>query len=178
MDSIYDCLNERCKKYSRKLRLKRIDFSKQFKYNKDNKRFIKQKLYKILRYGNKNNQKVIKEMIAHKDRIFMFIINCTFEYFYSKYIAEKNNIYFDEKDTYSNCFETLNAIANKKEELKQFKKDWTKEQFIKYSKEFLKEVNEEGNLKYRKRRTNQVSCEYEIVLEIENFFGSQKPYIS
>ena len=178
MDSIYNSLNKRIKIYFPKHKLKRVDFSQQFRYNVDNKRFIQQKLYKILRYRNRKNQLVIKMMIKKKDRIFMYIINCTFEYFYSKYIAEKNKIYFDEKDTYSNCFETLSVIADEKEKSKQFKEDWTKEKFLESSKQFLKEVNGDGKLKYRKRRIpNQASCEYEVVGEIENFFGNQRPYI-
>lgn len=47
------------------------------------------------------------------------------------------------------------------------------------SKEFLKEVRRNGKLKSRRRRIpNKVSCEYEVVEKIENFFGSQMPYIN
>ena len=178
-NSKYPDLNKRCKKYERNLRLKKINVTKQFGYNVDNKRFIKLKFYKILRYKNKHNQKVIDKMTKkYKDRIFIFIINCTFEHLYRKYIENKKNIYFDDKNNYSNCLETLDEIANKKEELNEFDEDWTKEKFLEASKQFLDEVNGNGKLRNRSRRIpNKVSCEYEVVEEIENFFRSQEPYI-
>ena len=178
MKSIHSSLNKRCKKY--KIKLKRIHFAQQFGYNEDNKKFIKQRLYQILRYENKHNQKIIEMMTnIYKDKIFMFLINCTFEYLYYNYIKEKNTIYFDEKDIQYKCFETLSEIALRKEESGEFKKDWSKEKFVETSKQFLKEVYGNGKLKYRRRRIpNKFSCEYEVVEKIENFFESQKLYIN
>lgn len=125
MKSIYTSLNKRCKKY--KIKLKRIRFAPQFGNNEDNKKFIKQRLYQILRYKNKHNQKVIKKMTnKYKDKIFLFLINCTFEYLYDNYIKEKNTIYFAENDIQYKCFETLSEIALRKEKSVEFKKDWTK----------------------------------------------------
>ena len=187
MDSQYTCLNERCKKYDPNLKLEKIDFAKHFGFNEDNKRFIQQRLYKILRYGNDNNQMVIEMMTnIFRDRVFMFIINSTFEYLYNKYISEKNTIYFDEGDIHSNCFETLSEMAIKRENKnKRINKHWTEEKlkkettlFIESSKKFLNEVNGKGKFKKRKRRKKIiVLCEYEMVEEIENFFGNKKLYI-
>ena len=187
MDSMYTCLNKRCKIYDPKLKLKNIDFAKQFGFNKDNERFIKQKLYKILRYGNDNNQMVIEMMTnIHKDRIFMYIINFTFEYLFGKYIAEKNTIYFGEGDTNKNCFETLSEMAIRRENKnRRINSHWTEEKLkrettllIESSKNFLIEVNGEGKFRKRKRRTDIiVLCNYEVVEKIENFLENQKPYI-
>ena len=187
MDSMYTCLNKRCKIYDPKLKLKNIDFAKQFGFNKDNERFIKQKLYKILRYGNDNNQMVIEMMTnIHKDRIFMYIINSTFEYLFGKYIAEKNTIYFGEGDTNKNCFETLSEMAIRRENKnRRINSHWTEEKLkrettllIESSKNFLIEVNGEGKFRKRKRRTDIiVLCNYEVVEKIENFLENQKPYI-
>ena len=178
MKSIYISLNKRCKKY--KIKSERIGFARQYGNNEDNKKFIKQRLYQILRYENKHNQKVIEIMTnTYKDKIFIFLINCTFEYLYYNYIKEKNTIYFDEKDIQYKCFETLNEIALRKEESGEFKKDWSKEKFVETSKQFLKEVHGRGKLKFRSRRIpNKASCEYEVVEKIENFFESQNPYIN
>ena len=187
MDSMYTCLNERCKIYDSKLKIHNIDFAKQFGFNEDNERFIQQKLYKILRYGNDNNQMVIEMMTnIHKDRIFMYIINSTFEYLFGKYIAEKNTIYFGEGDSHKNAFETLSEMAIRRENKnRRINSQWTEEQlkrettiFIESSKHFLIEVNGKGNFKKRKRRTDIiVLCNYEVVEKIENFLGNQKPYI-
>ena len=178
MDSMYTSLNNRCKMYNVK-GLKRINFKIQFGYNEDNETLVKQKLYKILRYENKHNQKVIKQMTEEKkDKVFIYLISCSFEYLYGNYIEEKNKIYFDEKNIYSKCFETLSEIAIKQEISQKFDEDWTKEMFVKSSKQFLKEVYGEGNLNYRERRMpNKLPCEYEEVKEIENFFENLKPYI-
>ena len=177
MGSIYTALNERCKRYNIG-RLKKIIFDKQFGYNEDNKKFINQKIYKILSYENKNNQDVIKKMIKKKDIVFMYIINCTFKNFYLKYIREKYILYIFYSGRVPikiKYFETLTEIANKKELFKQFDEEWTKEQFIKNSKRFLNEVNGKGNLKFRERRNkNKISCEYEKVEEIEKFFKNNK----
>lgn len=172
MDSLITCLNLRCKIYNSKLRLKKVNFAKQFGYNKDNKYFIKQRLYKILRYKSEHNQKVIEKMTkVHKDQIFMFIINFTFENFYEKYVLEENTICFDETEIHYNCFETLNEIADKKEKSNEFKENWTKNDFIESSKQFLNEVNGKGKLINRSRRMPNIAlCEYEVVKEIENFF--------
>ena len=187
MDSMYTCLNERCKIYDPKLKIHNIDFAKQFGFNEDNKRFIQQKLYKILRYGNDNNQMVIEMMTnIYRDRIFMYIINSTFEYLFGKYIAEKNTIYFGEGDTHMNCFETLSEMAIRRENKnRRINSHWTEEKLkrettllIESSKNFLIEVNGKGKFKKRKRRTDIiVLCNYEVVDEIENFLGNQKPYI-
>ena len=187
MDSMYTCLNKRCKIYDPKLKLKNIDFAKQFGFNKDNERFIQQQLYKILRYGNDNNQMVIEMMTnIHKDRIFMYIINSTFEYLFGKYIAEKNTIYFGEGDTNKNCFETLSEMAIRRENKnRRINSHWTEEKLkrettllIESSKNFLIEVNGEGKFRKRKRRTDIiVLCNYEVVEKIENFLENQKPYI-
>ena len=187
MDSMYTCLNERCKIYDPKLKIHNIDFAKQFGFNEDNKRFIQQKLYKILRYGNDNNQMVIEMMTnIHRDKIFMYMINSTFEYLFGKYIAEKNTIYFGEGDTHMNCFKTLSEMAIIRENKnRRINNHWTEEKLkretallIESSKNFLIEVNGKGKFKKRKRRTNIiVLCNYEVVEEIENFLGNQKPYI-
>ena len=165
MDSMYTCLNKRCKIYDPKLKLKNIDFAKQFGFNKDNERFIKQKLYKILRYGNDNNQMVIEMMTnIHKDRIFMYIINSTFEYLFGKYIAEKNRR------------ENKNRRINSHWTEEKLKRETTL--LIESSKNFLIEVNGEGKFRKRKRRTDIiVLCNYEVVEKIENFLENQKPYI-
>lgn len=187
MDSMYKCLNNRIKLYNPSLKLENINFKKQFGYNKDNERFIQQKLYKILRYRSKNNQKVIEKMTkVYKDKVFMYIINCTFEYIYGKYIAEKNTIYFGEGDIHYNCFETLSQMAIKRENKNRKNNEhWTEEQvqieityFIKSSKNFLINAKGKGELNRRERRRNiEVLCDYEVVMEIEDFLGNQKPYI-
>ena len=169
MDSIHTDLNKMCE-FQGVDPLKKINFSEQFGYNEDNNRFIKQEIYKILRYRNKHNQRIIKEMtLEKKDIIFTFMINCTFEYLYDKYIKGKNTLYYGKKFIKSNCFKTLTEMANKKESDEEFDKDWTKEKFISSSKKFLDEVKGNGNLKKRKRRKeNKVPCEYEEVKEIED----------
>ena len=187
MDSIYSCLNKRCKIYDPTLKLQKINFAEQFGFNEDNKRFIQQHLYKILRYENDNNQMVIEMMTnIFRDKIFMYIIGCTFEYLYGKYISEKNTIYFGEGDIHFNCFETLSKMAIKRDNKdKKNNKHWTQERlqlektlFIQSSKKFIKEVNGEGKFRKRKRRKNfTVLYQYEVVDEIENFLGSLKPYI-
>ena len=176
MDSLYTALNYRCKIHNIR-RLKKINFNNQFGYNKDNKKFINQKIYKILRNENKNNQEVLKKMAKKKDIVFMYMINCTFEHLYRKYIRGKNKlcISYSGIDKKIKCFETLTEIANKKELSKQFNEEWTKEQFIKTSKQFLNEVNGKGNLKFRERRNkNKVPYQYEKVEEIEYFFKNNK----
>lgn len=170
MRFMYAFLNNICVVYKIKT-LKRINFAKQFGYNIDNEYFIKQKLYKILRYKNRNNQKVIKEMTERKDEVFMSIINCTFEYLYTCYIKKKNEIVSNKKDTDSKSFDTLSEMDIIKESFGEFNKNWTGGKFMESSKNLLKEVNGEEDLKKRSRRNeNKVPCDYEEVKEIENFF--------
>lgn len=170
MRFMYAFLNNICVVYKIKT-LTRINFAKQFGYNIDNEYFIKQKLYKILRYKNRNNQKVIKEMTERKDEVFMSIINCTFEYLYTCYIKKKNEIVSNKKDTDSKSFDTLSEMDIIKESFGEFNKNWTGGKFMESSKNLLKEVNGEGDLKKRSRRNeNKVPCDYEEVKEIENFF--------
>ena len=173
LKSIYDSLNNRCVIYNIQ-NLKKINFAKQFGYNEDNKNFIIQKLYKILIYENEHNKKIIKKMIEKKDKVFMYIINCSFEYLYGCYIEEKNSIVFGEKHIHSNCFDTLSQMGIKKEISGEFDEDWTKEKFEESSKEFLNEVNGKGKLINRSRRIkNKPQCIYQEIKKIENFFESQ-----
>ena len=180
MDSLYNALNYRCE-INNVRRLKRINFNKQFGYNKDNKKFINTKIYKILRYGNNNNKKVIKKMTEEKrDFVFTYMINCTFKHLYAKYIRGKNKlgILYSGKVAVKikiKCFETLIEIANKKEFSKQFKEECTKEKFIESSKQFINEVNGKGKLKFREiRNKNKVPCQYKKVEKIENSLKNNK----
>lgn len=179
MKSIHSLLKERCKKYQ--LKIKKPNFKKQFGCNSIlYSKFIKAKLYQIYIFNNKKNKDVIKKMtIIRKDKVFIDIMKCTFENLYSKYIEEEkkdnNTICIDENDQ-KKSFDKLTDMAEQmRNKLKNNKKNLSEEEinqkinnFIKYSKNLIKDIKGEGTLHKRSpKNPNLTLCEYEIIFELE-----------
>ena len=178
MKSIHSLLKERCKKYQ--LKIKKPNFKKQFGCNSIlYSKFIKAKLYQIYIFNNKKNKDVIKKMtIIRKDKVFIDIMKCTFENLYSKYIEEKkdnNTICIDENDQKKSFDKLTDMAEQKRNKLKNNKKNLSEEEinqrinnFIKYSKNLIKDIKGEGTLHKRSpKNPNLTLCEYEIMFELE-----------
>ena len=179
MKSIHSLLKERCKKYQ--LKIKKPNFKKQFGCNSIlYSKFIKAKLYQIYIFNNKKNKDVIKKMtIIRKDKIFIDIMKCTFENLYSKYIEEEkkdnNTICIDENDQKKSFDKLTDMAEQKRNKLKNNKKNLSEEEinqrinnFIKYSKNLIKDIKGEGTLHKRSpKNPNLTLCEYEIMFELE-----------
>lgn len=179
MKSIHSLLKERCKKYQ--LKIKKPNFKKQFGCNSIlYSKFIKAKLYQIYIFNNKKNKDVIKKMtIIRKDKIFIDIMKCTFENLYSKYIEEEkkdnNTICIDENDQKKSFDKLTDMAEQKRNKLKNNKKNLSEEEinqrinnFIKYSKNLIKDIKGEGTLHKRSpKNPNLTLCEYEIIFELE-----------
>ena len=179
MKSIHSLLKERCKKYQ--LKIKKPNFKKQFGCNSIlYSKFIKAKLYQIYIFNNKKNKDVIKKMtIIRKDKVFIDIMKCTFENLYSKYIEEEkkdnNTICIDENDQKKSFDKLTDMAEQKRNKLKNNKKNLSEEEinqrinnFIKYSKNLIKDIKGEGTLHKRSpKNPNLTLCEYEIMFELE-----------
>ena len=179
MKSIHSLLKERCKKYQ--LKIKKPNFKKQFGCNSIlYSKFIKAKLYQIYIFNNKKNKDVIKKMtIIRKDKVFIDIMKCTFENLYSKYIEEEkkdnNTICIDENDQKKSFDKLTDMAEQKRNKLKNNKKNLSEEEinqrinnFIKYSKNLIKDIKGEGTLHKRSpKNPNLTLCEYEIIFELE-----------
>lgn len=172
MEAIHSFLEIRCKKYN--LKIKKPNFKKQFGWNCIlNKKFIGAKLYQIYIFNKKENKDVIRIMTKiKKDKEFIDIMKCTFENLYSKYIEDNNTICIDE-----NYLSKLSNMAEqKRNKLKEKnKKKLTEEEinqkinnFVKYSKNLIKDIKGEGELHKRSPNDRNLTlCNYEIMSELE-----------
>ena len=125
----YRCyLNHRCKKYGK---LKKINFVKLYGNGyKRHKRFLKRIMKVALGFRNRNNKKIIHDMIhKEKDVIFIALMKLKVEDAYNN-LYKKNYPYLQVKnyERYLSHFISLKkAIKNKKEEkIKKIEKKWEK----------------------------------------------------
>lgn len=187
LGSIYFLLHERCKAYDFKLKRPNFEnlFSKNILYHQQ---FISLKIKQIFIYQLPENKEVIRKMIEEKkDDVFEFIVDCTFEFIYKKYLGNINKneendehiIPIDENNDDFNTqiwidkniqIKTLNdIIKEKKDKMKKpskKKKQLTEQEIemkINYFKEisinFIKIVKGEGKLK--KRNPKQPDFKFE-----------------
>lgn len=177
MKAIHSFLEIRCKKYN--LKIKKPNFKKQFGWNCIlNGKFIRAKLYQIYIFNKKENKDVIKIMTKiKKDKEFIDIMKCTFENLYNKYIEEDNNTKCIDENGQQKSFYKLTYMAEqKRNKLKEKnKKKLTEEEinqkinnFVKYSKNLIKDIKGDGELQKRSPKDpNLTLCNYEIMSELE-----------
>ena len=179
MDVLYTGLNKLCEKYN--LKLKKPYFKNQFGWNCNHYlHFINSKIYQIFRFNNEHNQRIIRIMSEEKkDKIFIFIMSCSFKYLYKKYIDGDNIICIDEKKFPLTSFEEV--VKKKRQELKDEKKSLEEDiidieneinAFINQSKEFINDIMGEGKLKKRQPKNLNI-CTYEEIDLFENVYKSQ-----
>ena len=186
-ENIFNAAQKRCDIY--KLSLNKNDIKrKQFGFNTIHyNNFINAKLYQILGYEDEHNQEVIKTMCEEKkDEAFIFLMSCTFEYQYNKYINGDTIIHLDENEISLTPFEEVvekkrTKLIKKKEGGKEGSplaiedyEDIDKEinDFIYYSKNFLKDIQGEGELIKRKPK-NTLFCTYEEIDLFEKYYKSK-----
>ena len=124
----YRCyLNHRCKKYGK---LKKINFVKLYGNGyKRHKRFLKRSMKVALGFRNRNNKKIIHDMIhKEKDVIFITLMKVKVEDAYSLYKNNYPYLHMENSERYLSHFISLKeAIKNKKEkEIKKIEEKWEK----------------------------------------------------
>lgn len=175
MENVFLLFDEYCQKYE--FKLQRPDFGKLFGKNKKiQKKFISLKLYQIL-CQKPNNKKIIK-IVVKKNKTFSHMVNYTFaELYENKYLIEynSNNISLKENN-FLNAFGNLclsKALETKKKKLKKenhYPEEEIEEMISsleKYSKNLIKDLNEEKDYKER-INGKEPTLEYEVIPEIEN----------
>ena len=187
MENVFNTAQKRCEING--LKLNKNDIKKnQFGWNIIHfNNFISAKIYQILGYQDEHNKEVIKKMCEEiEDEVFIFLMSCTFEYQYNKYINGDNIIHLDESQISLTPFEEVIKekkikLINKKikkkggqplikEELDDIEKEIN--DFREYSKNFLKDIKGEGKLKKRKPE-NLSLCTYEKIDLFEDYYKSK-----
>ena len=124
----YICyLNHRCKKYGK---LQKINFVKLYGNGyKRHKRFLKRSMKVALGFRNRNNKKIIHDMIhKEKDVIFITLMKLKVEVAYNLYKNNYPYLHMENSERYLSHFISLKeAIKNKKEEeIKKIEEKWEK----------------------------------------------------
>ena len=177
MEVIYDALNKRCKPYN--LKFNRPNFKKLFGWNciQYNK-FIISKFYQIFEYEDENNKNIIDFMTKEiKDEIFIFIMRCTYEYLYDKFIKGENTISINDNEFSLTSFKEAFDKRRKKLIEKEVPLNEIEEEIndlIEYSKIFIKEIKGNGDLRQRKLRKTEINIfNYIVRNEFENDFYNE-----
>ena len=174
MEVIYDAFNKRCKPYN--LKFNRPNFKKLFGWNYiQYNKFIISKFYQIFEYEDENNKNIIDFMTKEiKDEIFIFIMRCTYEYLYDKFIKGENTISINDNEFSLTSFKEAFDKKRKKLIEKEVTLNEIEEEIndlIEYSKIFIKEIKGNGDLLQRKlRKTESNIFNYVVRNEFENDF--------
>lgn len=174
---IYVLLNQICEKY--KLSLKRPNFQKLFCNNNNyHLQFINAKIYQIFIHNCPYNEEIIRRIVKEfKDKVFINIVNRTFEFIYKKYIEEEtDNIICLNENNINIEIKTLSQVVNERKAKMKYNEYLSEDKIVEkistfeeISKNFLIEIKGGGKLIPRKN-AKPPKFKFKILSYIENYF--------